>query len=70
MYHKTTLDSGLRLVTHPMAHTRSVSICIFIGVGSRYETEASAGISHFIEHLCFKGTPRREIGRASCRERV
>jgi len=47
-----------------MPHTRSVSICIFIGVGSRYETEAEAGVSHFIEHLLFKGTPKRETARA------
>jgi len=47
-----------------MPHTRSVSICIFIGVGSRYEAEAEAGVSHFIEHLLFKGTPKRETARA------
>ncbi len=47
-----------------MPHTRSVSICFFIGVGSRYETEAQAGISHFIEHLCFKGTPKRATAHA------
>jgi len=46
-----------------MPHTRSVSICIFIGVGSRYETEPQAGISHFIEHLRFKGTPKRTTAR-------
>ncbi|GAI05750.1 unnamed protein product, partial [marine sediment metagenome] len=39
------------------------SICIFIGVGSRYETEPQAGISHFIEHLCFKGTLKRTTAR-------
>ena len=59
MYQKTTLDNGLRLITAAMPHTRSVSICIFIGTGSRYETDAQAGISHFIEHLCFRGTPKR-----------
>ena len=59
MYQKTTLDNGLRLITSTMPHTRSVSIYFFIGVGSRYEAEAQAGISHFIEHLCFKGTPNR-----------
>jgi len=42
-----------------MPHTRSVSITLFIGVGSRYETEAQAGISHFIEHLLFRGTQKR-----------
>jgi len=59
LYRKTTLDNGLRLVTATMPHTRSVSIGFFIGAGSRYETEGQAGISHFIEHLCFKGTSKR-----------
>ena len=63
MYQKTTLDNGLRLITNTMPHTRSVSICIFIGVGSRYEAEAKAGISHFIEHLCFKGTSKRPTSK-------
>jgi predicted Zn-dependent peptidase len=59
LHQKTTLDNGLRLITADMPHTRAVSICIFIGVGSRYETEPEAGISHFIEHLCFRGTEKR-----------
>jgi len=63
LYQKTTLGNGLRLLTAPMPHTRSVSICIFIGVGSRYETEPQAGTSHFIEHLCFRGTSRRASSR-------
>ena len=63
MYQKTTLDNGLRVITVAMPHTPSVSICIFIGVGSRYETEADAGISHFIEHLLFKGTQKRATAK-------
>ena len=63
MYQKTTLDNGLRILTATMPHTHSVSICIFIGVGSRYEAEAEAGISHFIEHLLFKGTQKRPTAR-------
>ena len=63
MYQKTTLDNGLRVLTAAMPHTRSVSICIFIGVGSRYETETEAGTSHFIEHLFFKGTEKRPTSR-------
>jgi len=59
LYHKTTLDNGLRLITAPMPHTRSVSIGFFIGAGSRHESESQAGISHFIEHICFKGTQKR-----------
>lgn len=59
MFRKTTLDNGLCLVTSSMPHTRSVSISIFIHAGSRHETDSQAGISHFIEHLCFRGTTRR-----------
>ena len=58
-FQKTTLDNGLRVVTCEMPHTRSVSISIVIGVGSRYESADDAGISHLIEHLVFKGTNRR-----------
>ena len=58
-FNKAMLPNGLRIVTSEMSHTRSVSISIFIGVGSRYEDEQKAGISHFIEHMVFKGTERR-----------
>jgi predicted Zn-dependent peptidase len=63
MYEKITLDNGLRLITSEMPHTRSVSIVFFLGVGSRYETDSEAGISHFIEHLCFKGTDKRRTSK-------
>jgi len=63
LYQKTTLDNGLRVITATMPHTHSVSICIFIGTGSRYEADAEAGVSHFIEHLLFKGTPKRTTAR-------
>ncbi len=63
MYQKTILDNGLRIVTAAMPHTRSVSIALFIGVGSRYETDQEAGISHFIEHLCFRGTHKRSTAK-------
>ena len=59
MYQKTVLDNGLRLITANMPHTRSVCVTFFIGTGSRYEPEAEAGISHFVEHLLFKGTEKR-----------
>jgi predicted Zn-dependent peptidase len=59
LYQKTILNNGLRLVTESMPHTRSVAIGFFIGTGSRYETNKQAGISHFIEHMCFKGTKKR-----------
>ncbi len=66
MYKKITLDNGLRLVTAEMPHTRSVAIGFYIGAGSRYESDARAGISHFIEHMCFKGTPRRPTSAEVC----
>ena len=63
MYQKITLDNGLRVITCPMPHTHSVSICIYLGAGSRYESEAQAGVSHFIEHLCFRGTVKRRSAK-------
>ena len=58
-FQKTTLDNGLRVVSCDMPHTRSVAISVFVKVGSRYETDAEAGLSHFIEHMVFKCTERR-----------
>ncbi len=63
MYQKSVLDNKLRVVTSSMPHTRSVSVGVFIGAGSRYEKAEQAGISHFIEHLCFKGTERRRTAK-------
>jgi predicted Zn-dependent peptidase len=63
MYRKTVLDNGLRILTSPMPHTRSVSIGFFIGVGSRYESDEQSGASHFIEHMVFKGTAKRPTAR-------
>ena len=57
-FRKTTLDSGIRVVTGSMPHARSVCVSVFVGVGSRYESEEHAGIFHVIEHLVFKGTKR------------
>lgn len=58
-YKKTTLPNGLRILTVPMKNTETVTVVIMIGVGSRYETEREAGLSHFIEHMMFKGTKKR-----------
>jgi predicted Zn-dependent peptidase len=58
-YSKKRFANGLRLLTSPMPHTRSVAISIYVGAGSRYETPKEAGVSHFLEHLCFKGTAKR-----------
>ena len=53
----TTTDRGLRVISEPLPGVRSVALGIWVGVGSRFEREHEAGISHFIEHLIFKGTP-------------
>ncbi|MEX0625842.1 MAG: pitrilysin family protein [Chloroflexota bacterium] len=52
------LPNGLRVVTQPMPTARSVAVGLFVGVGSRSEDEAHAGLSHLLEHLVFKGTRR------------
>ena len=58
-YHKTTLDNGLRIVTVPRTDAPSAAAMVLVGVGSRHETDAEAGIAHFIEHNVFKGTEVR-----------
>ena len=63
----TTLANGVRVITEAMPHVRSVSVGIWIGSGSRRETPEQNGISHFIEHMLFKGTTSRsaeDIARA------
>ncbi|HUB34739.1 MAG TPA: pitrilysin family protein [Bryobacteraceae bacterium] len=55
----TTLPNGIRIITEAMPHVRSVSVGIWVGSGSRSETPEQNGISHFIEHMLFKGTTRR-----------
>ena len=55
-YLLTTLDGGTRVVTEPLPTVRSVAIGLWIGAGSRDEDDTHAGVSHFLEHLLFKGT--------------
>ena len=55
----TTLANGLRVITERMPHVRSVSLGVWIRTGSRRETAPESGISHFIEHMVFKGTKHR-----------
>jgi predicted Zn-dependent peptidase len=59
MFAKTVLDNGIRIVTHEMPDHRSTSLGIWVENGSRHESARENGISHFIEHLLFKGTERR-----------
>ena len=57
-YERSVLTNGLRVVTQSMPTARSVAVGLFVGVGSRREDEAHAGLSHLLEHLVFKGTRR------------
>lgn len=56
---RQVLPNGIRVVTEQMPHVRSVAVGIWIGTGSREESEDDAGISHFVEHMVFKGTKKR-----------
>lgn len=58
-YRKTVLDNGITVITEPMDSVRSVALGIWFAVGSRDETPSEAGMSHFMEHMMFKGTPTR-----------
>ena len=64
MYQRSVLDNKLRVLTSTMAHTQSDSMVICVGAGSRYESDELAGVSHFIEHLPFKGTESWPTARA------
>ena len=68
MYQRTILDNQLRILTSTMPYTPSVSMVISVGAGSRYEPKELAGLSHFLEHLPFKGTKNwptpREVSEA------
>ncbi|MBI3995098.1 MAG: insulinase family protein [Nitrospirae bacterium] len=59
MFHKEVLDNGIRVVTEEIPFVKSASLGIWVEVGSRDEAAAEAGLSHFAEHMFFKGTVRR-----------
>src|SRR3989344_2165442 len=59
MFRKTTLKNGLRIITVPQKSTQAVTVLVLAGTGSKYETKETSGISHFLEHMFFKGTEKR-----------
>lgn len=59
MHKKQTLKNGVRLITAPLKETQTASLLILVKVGSRQETKSIFGLSHFIEHMMFKGTDKR-----------
>lgn len=58
-FNKTTLSNGLRVITVPMADNPSVTVLVMVQAGSKYETKDIGGLSHFLEHMVFKGTTKR-----------
>ena len=63
-YTKTKLKNGLRVITVPMKDNPTVTVLVLVETGSKYETKAKNGISHFLEHMCFKGTTKRPSAHA------
>ena len=55
----TTLDNGMRIVVTPLAHSQAVALALWVGVGSRGEARETLGLSHYLEHMLFKGTESR-----------
>jgi predicted Zn-dependent peptidase len=58
-FKKHTLPNGLRIITVPMKDNPTVTVLVLVETGSKYENSKNKGISHFLEHMCFKGTSRR-----------
>lgn len=63
-YQKTTLPNKLRLLVVPMATSESATVTVWVRTGSRFEEERVAGISHFAEHIVFKGSTKRPTSQA------
>ena len=59
MFKKTVLNNGLRIITVPQKSTQAVTVLVLVGTGSKYEKKETNGISHFLEHMFFKGTKKR-----------
>jgi len=72
MYRKTTLKNGLRIISVPAKEDQAVTVLILVGTGSKYEKKETSGISHFLEHMYFKGTKKRpdQIAVAETLDRV
>ena len=60
MFSKTTLKNGLRIITVPQKETKAATILVMVKTGSKYEERETSGISHFLEHMLFKGTKKRK----------
>jgi len=59
MFKKTVFPNGLRAIMVPEKNTSTVTVLVLVGTGSKYESKETSGVSHFLEHLMFKGTKKR-----------
>jgi predicted Zn-dependent peptidase len=57
--HKFSLSNGLRVIVIPQKESPSITVAVLVQAGAAYEKKSNNGISHFLEHMCFKGTPKR-----------
>lgn len=62
-FEKTTLPNGLRIILAPNGGVESATTLVMVGAGSRYENAKNSGVSHFLEHMAFKGTKSRPTAR-------
>src|SRR3989344_7367452 len=67
-YERKTLESGLRGVLVPMPGSLTTTVLVLTATGSKYETKQLSGVSHFLEHMCFKGTTKRPSAQAVSEE--
>ena len=58
-FNETILPNGLKIITIPMAENPAVTVLVMVSTGSKYEKKETNGLSHFLEHMVFKGTPKR-----------
>ncbi|MFH1582999.1 MAG: pitrilysin family protein [Candidatus Falkowbacteria bacterium] len=59
MYKITKLPNRLEVITAPISHTKTITVLVMVATGSRFENQGNSGISHFLEHMLFKGTKKR-----------
>lgn len=67
-YSKSVLKNGLRVVTVPMPSLESVTVTVWVKTGSRNENQKNNGVSHFLEHMFFKGTTNRPTAKQIAEE--
>ena len=67
-FKKTTLPNGLRIITVPTKGNPSVTVMVLVETGSNYEKKSENGLSHFLEHMMFKGTTKRPSSKIIHRE--